>query len=611
MAACNLNAILREVIGGAEAAGKLIAEEFSRPGGPRGADGHAEVDAEVEELLRDRLLRALPARYRGEELGGADPAPGHEAWCWLVDPNDGTSAFLRGHRGSAISVALLRDGVPVLGVVHSPLSPDRGPDTIAWAEGMDGMLRNGRFVRHRLDDRRLEPGAVVFVSQSAPKVPSSNAHLTSPGRFVGLASIAYRLARVAVGDGVAAVSLAEPVSWDYAAGHALLRAAGGILLDERGEEIRYERDGRGACRSCFGGAPEAVRQLVGRDWSTVRSERARRTRVALAWPRVPEGAALDRAAGCLLGLLAGDALGSLVEFHSERSIAAAYPNGVRDLEDGGHWDTLAGQPTDDGELALALARTLARCDGWSSEAVIESYVAWLRSAPFDIGNTTGGALQAAAAAPAGRRKAAASRAADRTSQSNGALMRCAPIGIWAKDEDEAAEAAAEDAALTHPHPICRAASASFAAAIHAGVSGGDRGAMLAAAERILHARDCADLLEDLEAARLSPPETFEHQRGWVRIAWRNAFHHLAVGTSLEEAVIRTVGRGGDTDTNAAICGALLGAAQGREAVPVRWTMRVLSCRPLAEQGAKRPRPPEYWPDDAVELAEALVRRRTA
>lgn len=67
----------------------------------------------------------------------------------------------------------------------------------------------------------------------------------------------------------------------------------------------------------------------------------------------------------------------------------------------------------------------------------------------------------------------------------------------------------------------------------------------------------------------------------------------------------TVSRGGDTDTNAAICGALLGAHQGREAIPRQWRNAVLSCRPVAAPGILHPRPQEYWPDDALDLAEAL------
>ena len=57
---------------------------------------------------------------------------------------------------------------------------------------------------------------------------------------------------------------------------------------------------------------------------------------------------------------------------------------------------------------------------------------------------------------------------------------------------------------------------------------------------------------------------------------------------------------------AAIAGALLGACHGREAIPARWIYPVLACRPLAEAGALRPRPIEYWPDDVLELAEALL-----
>jgi ADP-ribosyl-[dinitrogen reductase] hydrolase len=99
-----------------------------------------------------------------------------------------------------------------------------------------------------------------------------------------------------------------------------------------------------------------------------------------------------------------------------------------------------------------------------------------------------------------------------------------------------------------------------------------------------------------------------HQQGWVLTAFQNAFRHLAIGTPIEDALIETVGEGGDTDTNAAICGALLGAAQGSAAIPVRWTMAVLACRPLAETGAKRSRPPRYWPDDVPLLAEGLLMR---
>jgi hypothetical protein len=66
-------------------------------------------------------------------------------------------------------------------------------------------------------------------------------------------------------------------------------------------------------------------------------------------------------------------------------------------------------------------------------------------------------------------------------------------------------------------------------------------------------------------------------------------------------------RGGDTDTNAAICGAILGAVHGRDAVPDQWVDSLLNCRPAAGQpNVRHPRPECFWPVDALELAERLV-----
>jgi ADP-ribosylglycohydrolase len=301
-------------------------------------------------------------------------------------------------------------------------------------------------------------------------------------------------------------------------------------------------------------------------------------------------------------------VGSLVEFRSPHDIARQYPDGVRDLADGGTWNTYAGQPTDDSELALDLGRTLVGLQDWSSEAVAAAYGGWYASCPFDVGGTTRQALSAAASARSDKAKAARA-AASQDSQANGALMRCAPIGIWARDTKEAAAAAREDALLSHPHAVSQAASAAFVAAIATAISGGDREAMLAAAHAAVPEPEVSVIRRKLDLAKRGEgPDDFMHQQGWVLTAFQNAFRHLASGTPIEDALIESVGEGGDTDTNAAICGALLGAAQGSSAIPVRWTMAVLACRPLAEAGAKRPRPPRYWPDDVAMLAEALLMR---
>src|SRR5262249_32275291 len=187
---------------------------------------------------------------------------------WLVDPNDGTSAYLRGFRGSAVSVAAVRDGVPVLGVVFSFASPDDRGDLFAWAEGCGPLSRNGRPLTAERSAARLEQAAAGAGARDADRDAEGNSGCVSPARFVALPSVAYRLALVAAGEAVAGVSLSGPGDWDYAAGDALLRSVGGVVLDQGGREVTYGAEMR-RTRHGFGGAPQAVRELVGRPWGLV------------------------------------------------------------------------------------------------------------------------------------------------------------------------------------------------------------------------------------------------------------------------------------------------------------------------------------------------------
>jgi ADP-ribosylglycohydrolase len=189
------------------------------------------------------------------------------------------------------------------------------------------------------------------------------------------------------------------------------------------------------------------------------------------------------------------------------------------------------------------------------------------------------------------------------SESNGSLMRCSPLGIWAAgDPARAARTARDESTLTHANPNCLEACAAYCAAIAAGVAGASRAEMIEAAAA--HSKGPAHEAVKRAAKGIAPTDFFTHP-GWVLLALQNAFYCLHE-LEFEEALVQTVGRGGDTDTNAAIAGALLGAHHGRDAIPSRWIYPVLACRPLAGAGALRPRPMEYWPDDVLELAEALL-----
>lgn len=305
---------------------------------------------------------------------------------------------------------------------------------------------------------------------------------------------------------------------------------------------------------------------------------------------------LSRAQGCLLGQLIGDALGSLVEFQSPGEILFDYPEGVRDMADGGTWNTIAGQPTDDSEMALLLARSLASEGRFDLEEVRKAYVFWLNSGPFDVGNAI---LNGLTGTPIPG------------SQANGAMMRISPLGIFGANYEleQVAEWASQDAELTHIHPVCKQANALFAMAIaHAvrtGCSTYDLYEMITGWAEEMGAR--SSLQEAIAAAADSPPEEFVHQQGWVLIAFRNALWQLLNAENMEEGTVDTVMQGGDTDTNAAICAALLGAVHGREAIPERWVETIRGCRPEAgKPGVYKPRPECFWPADALELAEQLI-----
>jgi ADP-ribosylglycohydrolase len=312
---------------------------------------------------------------------------------------------------------------------------------------------------------------------------------------------------------------------------------------------------------------------------------------------------LSRARGALLGQAIGDALGTTVEFERAERIARQFPHGVRNLIGGGPFGLLPGQITDDTELALALARSLVERHAYEEDAVAGAYSAWHRSGPFDIGGTTArafGTAESGGPATAMRMRGRASR----ESQANGSLMRQSPLGIfgWQLDPGTLADLACRDSTLSHPHPACQESCVAFTHAIALAVRTG--AAPAAVYEQTLEfmrprrAAGPSGVLAALEGARERVPLDFYRHMGWVLTALQNAFFRLLHCASVEEALVRTVAEGGDTDTNACIAGALAGAVWGDSSLPQRWVAPLLAC--------KSPRPPAYACHDLPQLAEALV-----
>src|SRR4051812_43847586 len=108
----NYGAELECAVRAAENAGALLRAAFH--------SGRNGVDRRAEEQIRQILTGEFPQYgYHGEETELVSPPRDAAGHLWLVDPDDGTSAFEKGFRGASVSIALLRDGRPVLGVVYA------------------------------------------------------------------------------------------------------------------------------------------------------------------------------------------------------------------------------------------------------------------------------------------------------------------------------------------------------------------------------------------------------------------------------------------------------------------------------------------------------------
>jgi ADP-ribosylglycohydrolase len=297
-----------------------------------------------------------------------------------------------------------------------------------------------------------------------------------------------------------------------------------------------------------------------------------------------------------MGQLCGDALGSQVEFQSAETILKSYPKGVRAIKSGGTWNTLAGQPTDDSEMALLLARLLVDQGAYDPALALERYKYWLSSEPFDCGGTIMSSLNGVPMPD---------------SQANGAMMRVSPLGIFAANyqEEDQIRWARQDAKLTHPNILTQEANALYVTAISLAIKNDI--APKALYDTILEKGNTwkmsTPLLERIELSKTENVHNFTQNSGWVLIAFQNALYQLLHAPNLEEGLISTVSSGGDTDTNGAICGALLGAVYGEEEIPKEWREAVLSCRPeKGKPGVYRPRPKVFWPTDATTLADKLI-----
>ncbi len=276
----------------------------------------------------------------------------------------------------------------------------------------------------------------------------------------------------------------------------------------------------------------------------------------------------DRAIGAIVGSACGDALGAPYEF--QPSIPDSQPVVLRS---GGPWRL--GEWTDDTSMAVPILQAVAErrslLDPATLATIVQQWVEWSRGAK-DVGIQTGAVLrglrgdhsEAAALASARRVHDATGR-----SGGNGSLMRTGPVALgYLDDPDGLVEAARRVSNLTHTDPMTGDACVIWSLAIRHAILTGDLD-LHGGLERVPYERreQWYDLIADAEGRH---PRYYERQSGWVVAAFQAAWAAISGATGYVDAVERAVRTGHDTDTVAAITGALTGARWGYAAVPDSW-----------------------------------------
>ncbi len=304
----------------------------------------------------------------------------------------------------------------------------------------------------------------------------------------------------------------------------------------------------------------------------------------------------SKALGLMYGLLAGEVLGSAVEGLEQNERDERLSFELNEILLQNPWQTLSGQPTDSGELAILLCRLLAHYAEYQEDGAWQAYEYWLRTEPFAV--------------PEELKRALLSEQ-DEESCAVTALARVAPVALMVPYQSlpQLAAWAMADTALTHPNMLCQQVSGLYVMAL---------GHVL---ENDCSADELYQLIKDwalqlkvdkriirtIDQALFMPPADFEQSDTAVLVCFQNALWQLLYAQDYMDGMLDTIKRAGDTANNAAVAGALLGACYGVAEVPEVLRNAITHCRPLKGQfGVRRPRPECCWANEVEYLTEQIL-----
>lgn len=190
------------------------------------------ADLEANTKIRETLLSRFPEDGWLSEEDKDSAARLNASRVWVVDPMDGTKEFIQGVPQFSVSIALVVDSRPVVGVVYNPLT-----EKLFRAVALRGATLNDMPIR--ISAREDMEGAMLLVSRSEPQ--RKFRPFAELCRLEPVGSIAYRLALVAQGEGDGTLTLRSVHDWDVCAGELIVREAGGIVSDGSGQDLMYNR----------------------------------------------------------------------------------------------------------------------------------------------------------------------------------------------------------------------------------------------------------------------------------------------------------------------------------------------------------------------------------
>ena len=251
----------------------------------------------------------------------------------------------------------------------------------------------------------------------------------------------------------------------------------------------------------------------------------------------------------IFGLAVGDALGVPYEFQVRDTFTCT------DMVSGGTYGKPAGTWSDDTSMTLATCDSIRENEGLIDEDDIRArFVDWMNTGRytvdgmFDIGNTCATALREGRGCTGGR------------SNGNGSLMRIVPLAFTCATDDDVAAVSA----ITHAHAMSIDFCQRYVRIAR----------RLAAGEGLLAIEEIAE--------RADVPREQVQSSGFVKHTYDAALWCLANTQSYAECVLAAVNLGSDTDTTAAVAGALAGIAYGEDAIPVNW-LKALRGKDLIER----------------------------